>query len=122
MLGLVRAAQLQPEMLPVDSELPHPSPEGMGLIPRSVAAPRGPSIRPPVRVRACSMCRAMAMSRDTSAAAGLAGLGDFGVGSPRGASADRWPRARSTARPSPPPKIAARSMTAANSRTLPGQE
>ena len=41
-----------------------------GLIFNRAAAPAGPSIRPPQRARACSMCRAIATSRDATAVVG----------------------------------------------------
>jgi hypothetical protein len=47
-----------------------------GLISRSAAAPEGPSIRPSVRARAASMCRAMAIPSGTSGSAVSAGKSD----------------------------------------------
>ena len=91
-----------------------------GLIASFRAAPKGPSIRPKDSRSAVSIWRAIAPSSvGSEGASGAAGRGSVRDGRVRaGAPA---PSAFTTSSRRPSPRMAARSMTAASSRTLPGQ-
>lgn len=113
------------KLLPVDPQLAHAARKVCGLIFKSRAAPCGPSMRPAVAASAASMCRRMAASSETmpEGSAGPGGAGGRGPPVPgeetMGVAA--MPRAGAISSRLPSPRIAARSITVANSRTFPGQ-
>ena len=91
-----------------------------GLIFSNAAVPRRPSMRPRVTTNTLSMCFFIAASSDSTSDDAAGAAGDDWL-RPAAAGRSLAPRAPATSSRFPLPKIAARSITAPSSRTLPGQ-